>query len=65
MTDKTVEENALSSVINLSRKYPKVSWALALLAVTTFIGNNATSLFQKLGLFGPEVVKVVNPTNLP
>ena len=59
MTNKTVEERALTSLISLIQKYPKASWIIALLMLTTFIGNNTTSLFQRLGLFGPEVVKVL------
>ncbi len=59
MTDKTIEEHALTSIIGLAHKYPKMAWLILGLVLTTFVGNNATSLFQRLGLFGPEVVKVL------
>ncbi len=60
MTDKTVEEKAFSSVIGLAQKYPKIAWVLFGIVLTTFIGNNTTSILQKLGYFGPESVQVVN-----
>jgi len=60
MTDKTVEENALASILDLMKKYPKASWLLFAVVITTFVGNNATSLFQRFGFFGPEIVKVLD-----
>jgi hypothetical protein len=60
MTDKTVEEKAFSSVISLAQKYPKLAWVILGIVVTTAIGNNATSMLQKLGFLGPEPVQVVN-----
>lgn len=59
MTEKTVEENAFESILGLMRKYPKFSWVIFCLIVTTFVGNNATSLLQRFGFLGPEPVKVI------
>jgi len=57
LTNQSVEERALGSMMTLAQKYPKASWIIFAILLVTIAGNNAVSILNNFGLLGP--IKVV------